>query len=147
MHTKKMKIGRKSEWFIFDRPIEEPYENWNENEKYHIERCTYEDGKIVWFGCSVNWKKEPNGKWTVLSTNEDAKPLDKYLPEIVYGEDRTYWKECEIPIYEKIYLESCQQYSLDELSQLIADFSIHQNKQGTINKGSYKQQAENYLKK
>ena len=35
----------------------------------------------------------------------DAKPLEKYLPEIVYGEDRNYFAPCEIPIYEKIYLE------------------------------------------
>ena len=35
---------------------------------------------------------------------------------------------------------------LDELTQLMSDFCIHQNKNGTIGKGSYKQQAENYLK-
>ena len=39
------------------------------------------------------------------TTNEDAKPLEKYLPEIVYGEDRNYFAPCEIPIYEKLYLE------------------------------------------
>ena len=27
------------------------------------------------------------------------------LPEIVYGEDRNYFAPCEIPIYEKLYLE------------------------------------------
>lgn len=141
-----MKIGRKSEWFIFDRPIGEPNEKWNLDEEYHIERYTCEDGQIVWFGCSVNWKKEIGGNWTVLSTNEEAKPLEKYLPEIVYGEDRTYWKECEMPIYEKLYLESIKKQSLDELTQVMSDFCIHQNKNGTIGNGSYKQQAENYLK-
>jgi len=51
------------------------------------------------------WKKEQNGEWTKLTTNENAKPLDKYLPEIVYGEDRNYFAICETPIYEKLYLE------------------------------------------
>ena len=40
---------------------------------------------------------------------EFAKSLEKYLPEIVSGNDRTYWKECEMPIYEKLYLELKQQ--------------------------------------
>jgi hypothetical protein len=31
--------------------------------------------------------------------------LEKYLPEIVYGDDRNYFAPCEIPIYEKLYLE------------------------------------------
>lgn len=100
-----MKLISKSEWFEFDRPIGEPDVKWSPNDKYPIERLTKENGEIVWFGYRINWKKEPNGKWTVLSTNYDAEPLEKYLPEIVYGEDRIYWKECETPIYEKMYQE------------------------------------------
>jgi len=96
---------RKSEWFVLDRPIAEPNEEWHIGDPYHIERLVDKDGGIVWFGCKINWKKEPNENWTELATNLDAKPLEKYLPEIVYGEDRTYWKECAMPIYEKLYLE------------------------------------------
>ena len=100
-----MKLYSKSEWFILDKQIAEPNQKWNSKGKYHIERVVNKDGSIIWFGCSINWKKEPNGTWTELTTNHNAKPLDKYLPNIVYGEDRTYWRECEIPIYEKLYLE------------------------------------------
>ncbi len=100
-----MKLDSKSEWFVLDEPLAEPNEKWDSKDKYYIERVVKKDGSIVWFGCSINWKKEPNGNWTELATNHDAKPLEKYLPEIVYGEDRTYWKECDIPIYEKLYLE------------------------------------------
>lgn len=99
-----MKVKKKSEWFEFDSPIGEPNEKWY-NESYCIERLTHENGDVVWFGISVNWKKTKNGNWTVLATNYDAKPLEKYLPDVVYGEDRTYWKECDIPIYEKLYIE------------------------------------------
>jgi hypothetical protein len=100
-----MKLISKSEWFLLDSPIAEPNEKWNNNEKYPIERAVQKDGSIVWFGLSVNWKKEPNGKWKVLTTNLNAKPLEKYLPEIVYGSDRTFWKECDTPVYEKLYLQ------------------------------------------
>ena len=93
----------KSEWFRLDRPIGEPYEKWY-NEAYDIERVVTSDGTTIWFGCSTNWKKEKDGEWTKLTTNEDAKPLDKYLPEIVYGEDRNIFVKCDIPIYEKLYL-------------------------------------------
>jgi hypothetical protein len=55
-----------------------------------------------------DWHKRSD-PWTVLATNPDAKPLEKYLPEIVYGNDRVYWKECEMPIYEKLYLELLKQ--------------------------------------
>lgn len=98
-----MKLIRKSEWFALDRPFAEPNVKWWDGE-YQIERVVDKNGTIIWFGCDVNWKKEVNGIWTELATNPDAKPLEKYLPEIVYGDDRTYWKECEIPIYEKLYL-------------------------------------------
>ncbi len=100
-----MELTSKSEWFVLDRPLAEPNEKWSSKDKYNIERRVNEDGSTVWFGCTINWKKEPNGVWTELATNYNAKPLEKYLPDIVYGEDRLYWKECEMPIYEKLYLE------------------------------------------
>lgn len=101
-----MKLDSKSEWFVLDEPLAEPNEKWNGKDKYYIERVVKKDGSIVWFGCAINWKKEPNGGWTELAINHNAKPLEKYLPEIVYGKDRMYWKECDIPIYEKLYLEA-----------------------------------------
>jgi len=100
-----MKLISKDEWFELDSPIGELNEEWNPKDKYFIQRKVIKDGSIVWFGLAVNWKKEKDGNWGVLTTNEDAKPLEKYLPEIVYGEDRNYFKECEMPIYEKMYLE------------------------------------------
>jgi hypothetical protein len=106
-----MKQISKSEWFVLDRPLAEPNVKWGETDgEYHIERTVNRDGEIVWFGCDINWKKEIDGPWTVLATNPDAKPLEKYLPEIVYdSNDRIRWKECEMPIYEKLYLELKQQ--------------------------------------
>lgn len=101
-----MKLSKKSEWFEFDSPIGEPNRKWTTNDKYHIERVVREDGETVWFGLSINWKKSPGEGWTVLGTNHNAKPLEKYLPDIVYGADRTIWIPCEPPIYEKLY----QQY-------------------------------------
>lgn len=98
-----MKMLKKSEWFCLERPIGEPEINWTDRE-YYIERFVSADGTIIWFGIDVNWKREINGPWSVLATNYDAKPLEKYLPDIVYGEDRNYWKECETPIYEQLYL-------------------------------------------
>jgi hypothetical protein len=95
----------KSEWFRLDSPIGEPEIRWNNEDQYDIERFVTSDGTIVWFGHATNWQKKQNGEWTKLTTNEDAKPLEKYLPEIVYGEDRTYFAPCEMPIYEKLYLE------------------------------------------
>ena len=93
------------EWYEFPSPIGEPNEKWVYNYPYQIERVVTHTGEIIWFGCSVNWKKEKDGNWGVLATNENAQPLEKYLPEIVYGEDRTYFKECEEPIYETLYRE------------------------------------------
>jgi len=103
-----MKATTKSEWFILDSPIGEPDYDWKKyhsKDEYHIERVINEQGEAIWFGIAVNWKKEKNGPWTVLSENPDAKPLEKYLPEIVYGSDRIVWKECEMPIYEKLYIQ------------------------------------------
>lgn len=101
-----MKSIKKIEWFELDSPIGEPEYDWKRyhgSNKYEIERLINEDGEIIWFGLSVNWKKTKDGTWTVLSENENAKPLVKYLPEIVYGSDRIYWKECETPIYEQLF--------------------------------------------
>ena len=101
-----MERSTKIETFILDRPLAEPNVKWtDEDGEYHIERHESYKGEIVWFGLDTNWKKEADGNWTVLATNPDAKPLEKYLPQIVYGNDRTYWKECEMPVYEKLYLE------------------------------------------
>lgn len=101
-----MKLNAKSEWFELDSPIGEPEYDWkncHSNDKYFIERIMNPDGSEIWFGININWKKDKGGEWTVLSTNENAKPLEKYLPDIVYGEDRTYWKPCDEPIYETLY--------------------------------------------
>jgi len=99
-----MKLHSKSEWLLLDKPLAEPNAIYREDD-YLIERRIDIYGAIVWYGLSINWKKELNKSWTVLSTNENAKPLTKYLPDIVYGDDRIYWKECETPIYEKLYNE------------------------------------------
>lgn len=105
-----MKQISKSEWFVLDRPLAEPNVKWDDDDgEYHIERKEYYNGEIVWFGLDTNWQKKIDGQWTVLATNFDAKPLEKYLPEIVYGNDRTYWKDCEMPLYEKLYQELKQQ--------------------------------------
>ena len=103
-----MKLVKKSEWFEFDSPIGEPDYDWKKyhgDEKYHIERYVKEDGDVIWFGINTNWVKKIDIGWTVLTTNEDAQPLKEYLPEIVYGSDRQYFKPCEEPIYEKLYNE------------------------------------------
>ena len=100
-----MKLTTKSEWYLLDSPIGEPSLSWDKKNKYNIERVVQENGDIIWFGLNVNWKKIKGGNWTVLTDNPDAKPLQKYLPEIIYGGDKTYFKECEMPIYEKMYIE------------------------------------------
>lgn len=99
-----MKLLRKSEWFTFDKPIGELDIEYFDSE-YHIERFVNIDGDITWFGLDTNWCKKSGGEWTKLTTNYGAKPLEKYLPEIVYGEDRTYFKKCDVPLYEKLYIE------------------------------------------
>lgn len=97
------KLIKKTELFEFEKPFAEPemYKHYT-SQKYYIERFTYEDGKIIWFGEATNWLKQLDGTWTVLITNQNAKPLEKYLPDVVYGEDRNVFIPCEIPIYEKI---------------------------------------------
>jgi hypothetical protein len=70
-----MERRTKSEWFRLDNPIGEPEIRWN-NDPYDIERVVTSDGTTIWFGQATNWKKEQNGEWTKLTTNEDAKPLE-----------------------------------------------------------------------
>ena len=51
---------------------------------YHIERRE-ENGEIIWFGYNHNWKYE-NNQWYFL-------------------ESSMFWKECDIPEYERLYIE------------------------------------------
>jgi hypothetical protein len=95
----KMKLHRKSEWFEFSSPIGEPNINWDNNKPYLIERIVKENGTVIWFGCSVNWKKELNKSWKVLTVNKDIKPNS----EGIYLSGRLYFAPCDIPIYEKLY--------------------------------------------
>lgn len=99
-----MEINSKSEWFILDSPIAEPSEKWDSNEKYHIERKVRVDGAIFWYGLSVTWKKEKNGVWTRI-TNKNTK-IDL--------------KVCEMPIYEKLYLEEHNSIKKQVCEQLIS---------------------------
>lgn len=124
-----MKSLTKSEWFEFDYPIGEPdhvsRKEYNANNKYRIERIVNQEGEVIWFGINVNWKKMPGEEWTVLSINQEAKPLEKYLPEIVYGEDRVCWKLCDIPIYEQMYLRNNGSYAmLCDWERHIEDLSL-----------------------
>ncbi len=114
-----IKLESKSEWFILDKPFAEPNERWNDEDKYHIERLVRRDGATVWYGLSTNWKKELNGEWKELSTNYDAKPLEKWLPDTIYGEDRQYWKECGIPMYEQMYLSLNKDSTLYTLGDVV----------------------------
>lgn len=91
-------LVNKKESFEFEYSIED-----TSIRPYNTYRIEYKDGEVIWFGLSVNWKRIDN-KWHVLGTNHNAKPLEKYLPDIVYGSDRTIWIECDIPEYEKLYL-------------------------------------------
>jgi len=97
-----MKFLDKKEWFSFEKPYGELNENIYSNE-YYIER--YENtNEVIWFGLGVNWRfKKTDNFWTVLSTDETVEPLEKYLPDIVYPEERTIWKKCNTPIYELFY--------------------------------------------
>jgi hypothetical protein len=101
-----MKFERKTEYFVFDAPLDEPNIVWNANDDFRTSREESANGEIVWFGHSINWRKEPNGSWQVLSINENAIPLEKYLPELMYGGDRLIWVDCDTPLYEQLYLES-----------------------------------------
>lgn len=108
-----MKLIKKEEVFEFDHSIE------NINIKpYSTNRIQYQSGEVVWFGISINWKRIDN-IWHVLTTNHKAKPLEKYLPEIVYGEDRTIWVECDMPTYEKYYQEYYKDVTRDKLLEFI----------------------------
>ena len=94
-----IKLNKKEEVFKFEYSIEQP-----SIKPYSTNRVEYEDGEVVWFGISTNWKRN-NNIWYKLSTNHNAKPLEKYLPDIIYGSDRTIWEECVMPIYEELYIE------------------------------------------
>lgn len=109
-----MKLIKKEEWFEFDLPIGEPEYDWNRyygKNKYETNRIVNEEGEIVWFGISVNWKKKPGEGWTVLGVDENVKPTIFIKGEngmgdyAEYPEGRTIWVPCEMPIYEKMYLE------------------------------------------
>lgn len=107
-----MKARDKSEWFEMDKPVGEPELAKTYNEKtYVIERIVNRDGEIIWFGQSVNWRKIKNGVWTVLGENESIKPTKTYydsegnIDVYEYPEGRDIWIKCELPIYEKMYLE------------------------------------------
>lgn len=81
-----MRAADKEEWFILESPIGEPQIEWTEKE-YWIERKQFIDGKVIWYGQGTNWVKEPNKEWTKLA-------------EIGFD-----FIACEMPIYEKLYLE------------------------------------------
>ena len=78
---------------------------WFKHDGWFIERVVNDKGETIWFGQDTNYVKKPNSNWTKLTRNYNAKPLEKYVPEIVYGEDRNYFAECEEPIYEKLRTE------------------------------------------
>lgn len=99
-----MKLYSKSELFELDSPIGEPDIKWESEfseikTKYVIERRQEKNGTIIWYGQATNWKKEPNKNWTFLTTNENVKPYK----DGTFPEGRTYFKPCEMPIYEKLY--------------------------------------------
>ncbi len=100
-----MKPWTKSEWFTLESPIGEPNIIWDGLDLYGIERLVKHTGEIIWFGQAVNWKKEPDGEWTVLSTDENV----KVNSDGTYPEGRSVFMPCEIPLYEKLYLELKQQ--------------------------------------
>jgi hypothetical protein len=104
-----MIVGTKSEWFDFKKPIGEPKEaeKWTDD-YYNIERKVDKDGIVVWFGCSVNWRKI-NGTWQVLGVDENVKPTKTFFDSKgnidghSYPESRIKWFDCDTPIYEVMY--------------------------------------------
>lgn len=107
-----MKAKIKSEWFELDKPIGEPklVEDYNED-TYWIERIVNNEGETIWFGQSVNWKKEQGKNWTVLGVDETVEMVPEYKDDKgewqggYYPEGRNIWIDCELPIYEKLYRE------------------------------------------
>ena len=95
-----MKLLSKSEWFLLESPIGEPEIDWKDN-SYIIERIVKQDSTIIWFGQGTNWVKKPDESWTKLSTNESVMPN----PDGTYPSERSYFAPCEMPIYEKMYME------------------------------------------
>lgn len=110
-----MNLCTKEEILILDVPHAEPNEKWYDG-KYYIRRCVDEDGSIVWYGISKNWKKELNGNWTELI--------------------KMNWVECDIPIYEEMYIKKFK--STENIKNIINGRIEYYNK--TIE--SY----ENYIK-
>jgi len=113
LKLKKMIFSSKEEWFKFDSPIGEPDYEWKRIEgdrQYHIKRMVKEDGTTIWFGIKINWMKERDVVWTVLTKNENAVPIrwsEDPIPEPIYSaKDRWIFVPCEMPIYEKLYQEN-----------------------------------------
>ena len=99
-----MKFISKTEYFKFDKPIGEPDVKFYENE-YLIQRKE-DDKVIIWFGLETNWKYLKSEKvWKKLTTDNNIEPLDIYFPDVIYPENKTYYKECKEPIYETKYKE------------------------------------------
>jgi len=103
-----IKLHSKSEWFEFDSPLAEPHIKWKDS-SYVIERTQDKYGKIVWFGQSTNWVKNPGESWTYLGDDETVKPTLHIKGEngmgdyCEYPEERLIWIPCDPPIYEKLY--------------------------------------------
>lgn len=104
-----MRLSKKSEWFIFDKPLMEPSVLFYGKE-YHIERVVKSNGEIVWFGLNTNWVKEKGKNWSFLTTDDNIKP------DPVYPSSRSIFKECPEPIYETLYKKF---YRLDKLKEII----------------------------
>ena len=105
-----MKTGKKSEWFELDSPIAEPNIKYRQD-SYWIERLTKDNGDVVWFGQDVNWQKLNGGEWTVLGVDKNIKPIETFyntdgsIDGYTYPEGRQIWIECDLPIYEKLYID------------------------------------------
>lgn len=105
-----IKLHSKSEWIEFERPLAEPDIKWKDS-SYVIERTEDKYGKIVWFGQSTNWVKNPGESWIYLGTDETVEMIPEYFNERgercggYYPEGRNIWIPCDPPIYEQLYQE------------------------------------------
>ena len=108
-----MEARNKSEWFELDKPIGESniVKSYRED-SYWIERVVKNNGEIVWFGLSTNWVSKDNGKtWKYLGVDETVEMIPETKNERgewvggYYPEGRNIWLDCELPIYERLYLE------------------------------------------
>ena len=67
-------------------------------------RVVKKNGELVWFGQGTNWVSKDNGEtWKYLGTDYSVEPFEE--GGCVYHENRSIWIDCELPIYEKLYLE------------------------------------------